>query len=419
MKKGISILLTLLLCMLPLSGALAAPKDATPHAAVELRLIGGEHMLPPSAFEAGFSAGELDALGVETVIPVRESLLAERVRSEAEGAVLAGDLIPEPDVPDPFGESLVGLPTRWILIPSDPTHEAAAALAAALHEKYVRDAVDPDHPLGAALMNARVIDYEGTDILAYGNYLIKVWLRMPYGEPIRSDLFEQPDIATWRQCARLPGLRVCVLWPKEASDFQAAYRTLLSLYRAGLIFDGGVFPTFEVAGLLETASYADVARPLPGDPDGDGRLTSADARMALRMSVDLFDRDVAPDFCDMDGDGVVTAADARAILRAAVGLEIPIPRYRLPVRSSGTVVIGPIEGHMDGGYTLTASSSDPALSVRLLAADAGLPGYVGGADYHYLVVSANAPGTYRVTLTEQRSWEADPLSVREIEIVAA
>ena len=65
----------------------------------------------------------------------------------------------------------------------------------------------------------------------------------------------------------------------------------------------------------------------PGDADGDGKLTSADARLALRASVGLKEKgDVEKDSaaylaCDVDGDGKVTSADARLILRASVGLE--------------------------------------------------------------------------------------------------
>ena len=61
-----------------------------------------------------------------------------------------------------------------------------------------------------------------------------------------------------------------------------------------------------------------------GDPDNDGNITAADARLVLRRSVDLEDFAAdTPEFiaCDVDRSGTVTAADARAILRAAVGLE--------------------------------------------------------------------------------------------------
>lgn len=61
-----------------------------------------------------------------------------------------------------------------------------------------------------------------------------------------------------------------------------------------------------------------------GDPDGDGKITAADARLALRASVLLeTDRD-DPLFwlaANADHDDEITSADARLILRASVGLE--------------------------------------------------------------------------------------------------
>ena len=64
-----------------------------------------------------------------------------------------------------------------------------------------------------------------------------------------------------------------------------------------------------------------------GDVDGDGKLTSADARLALRASVGLTEKgDVTPGSAgylaaDVNGDGKVGSDDARLILRASVGLE--------------------------------------------------------------------------------------------------
>ena len=59
-----------------------------------------------------------------------------------------------------------------------------------------------------------------------------------------------------------------------------------------------------------------------GDINGDNRITSADARLALRAAVRL---EVLSDLeflaADADGDGQVRSSDARLILRAAIGLE--------------------------------------------------------------------------------------------------
>ncbi len=64
-----------------------------------------------------------------------------------------------------------------------------------------------------------------------------------------------------------------------------------------------------------------------GDVDGDGSVTAADARLALRAAVGLEKAIVkgtaAFTAADVDGDGVITAADARTILRIAVKLEDP------------------------------------------------------------------------------------------------
>ena len=61
---------------------------------------------------------------------------------------------------------------------------------------------------------------------------------------------------------------------------------------------------------------------LPGDVNGDGAVTSSDARTVLRAAVGL-DKLTAEQKkkADVDGDGNVTTADAREILRKATGLE--------------------------------------------------------------------------------------------------
>ena len=55
-----------------------------------------------------------------------------------------------------------------------------------------------------------------------------------------------------------------------------------------------------------------------GDIDGDGKVTAADARLALRAAVglELLDEEQMK-YADVDGDGKLTAADARAILQIA------------------------------------------------------------------------------------------------------
>ena len=57
-----------------------------------------------------------------------------------------------------------------------------------------------------------------------------------------------------------------------------------------------------------------------GDVDGDGEVTSTDARLALQHSVDKIElTDEQKDVADVDGDGEVTSTDSRMILQASVG----------------------------------------------------------------------------------------------------
>ncbi|MBQ6067572.1 MAG: hypothetical protein IJK89_12230 [Clostridia bacterium] len=90
--------------------------------------------------------------------------------------------------------------------------------------------------------------------------------------------------------------------------------------------------TMPAGDVTVTAGYAGHARGAqdkqkeytPGDVDGDGKISSADARLALRRSVSLEnypEGSVQFLACDVDGDNKVSSADARLILRASVGLE--------------------------------------------------------------------------------------------------
>ncbi|MBQ6067153.1 MAG: dockerin type I repeat-containing protein [Clostridia bacterium] len=78
--------------------------------------------------------------------------------------------------------------------------------------------------------------------------------------------------------------------------------------------------TLLLSAALPAIVYA--APVLRGDVDGDGKISSADARLALRGSVGL--ETLTADFitrADVDKNGKVESSDARTILRAAVNLE--------------------------------------------------------------------------------------------------
>lgn len=82
----------------------------------------------------------------------------------------------------------------------------------------------------------------------------------------------------------------------------------------------------EVNGEKTTDSwyaYLGIKKPrTKGDVNGDGKVTAADAREALRASADLEElSDIEKVAADVNGDGKVTAADAREILRDASGIK--------------------------------------------------------------------------------------------------
>ena len=94
---------------------------------------------------------------------------------------------------------------------------------------------------------------------------------------------------------------------------------------ATVLSEGAAHRTCGVCGEKETKA---LPRPDPlfGDVDGDGSVTAADARLALRAAVEL--EDYKPGtyeylVSDVDFSDEITAADARLILRAAVELEDP------------------------------------------------------------------------------------------------
>ena len=78
-----------------------------------------------------------------------------------------------------------------------------------------------------------------------------------------------------------------------------------------------------------TATYKDAGGTVDfmlGDVDADGKVSSSDARLALRQAVDLENYAASSaEFkaCDVDLSGTVTSGDARLILRRAVGFTDP------------------------------------------------------------------------------------------------
>ncbi len=93
----------------------------------------------------------------------------------------------------------------------------------------------------------------------------------------------------------------------------------------------------EIFGLAYVDPYA-----MPGDVNGDGRLDTTDARLALQAAIGKAELDAAQTAAaDVNGDGKVDTADARLILQAAVGKrvveEAPGVSQRLTSETGGTL----------------------------------------------------------------------------------
>ena len=92
-------------------------------------------------------------------------------------------------------------------------------------------------------------------------------------------------------------------------------RTLISL----VVNADSISDRYTVSTALLDAAFSTRRK---GDIDGDGSVTPADARLTLRLAVQL-EPAAGYDlrYADMDNDGYVSPADARLVLRVAIGLE--------------------------------------------------------------------------------------------------
>ena len=110
-------------------------------------------------------------------------------------------------------------------------------------------------------------------------------------------------------------------WRIRADQPTVHGETVSALFTVSQLFTGIAIRT-DTCTLCVSAFDQARSTVLPGDADLDGRISSADARIALRISVGLTRQtDLLVAVCDLDRDGDVTSADARLILRRAVGLD--------------------------------------------------------------------------------------------------
>gem|GEM_PF-3240880 len=155
----------------------------------------------------------------------------------------------------------------------------------------------------------------------------------------------------------------------------------------------------------------------PGDIDGDGKITSADARSALRAAVKLdYLFQTKHSAADVSGDGEVTAADARDILRAAVGLD-NAENFRFTVKSGDTLLLGPYYRN-DGGYewNISPEQKTDGFSIKQQYVDVCPPHLDGCENPGFFLVTFDTPGSYSFKLTFKRAWENSSLEQYSVSV---
>lgn len=102
-------------------------------------------------------------------------------------------------------------------------------------------------------------------------------------------------------------------YPDDGFTFAGWYNA-----QGGLISMNPEYEASALDGVVFIARFTGSAA-LPGDADGNGSVTIADAILALRYAMGLIDGGALDtEAADMDGTGEVTVADAVAIMRAAM-----------------------------------------------------------------------------------------------------
>ena len=133
-------------------------------------------------------------------------------------------------------------------------------------------------------------------------------------------------VYTWNEDnSAVTAVRICKA--DEAHMETETVTTRVDEIPATVNTEGKITYTAVFAGAAFAAQAKEVPLPAvrrPGDVDGDGTASSADARLALRASVGLEQYETGSAAflaADVDGSGEIQPDDARLILRASVGLE--------------------------------------------------------------------------------------------------
>lgn len=154
----------------------------------------------------------------------------------------------------------------------------------------------------------------------------------------------------------------------------------------------------------------------PFDVNGDGNVSAADARKALRASVGLEELSMP----SLKAIGVteekdITAAVARNILRAAVGLE-DAPRFIVSTENEDEkIIVGPLECNGSAGYSWVLTGETEKLTVE----EKSYGAYsldIGGTVNYYYILTPKDKGVFKLTLTYKDHKTSGTVSAVNLEI---
>ncbi len=147
-----------------------------------------------------------------------------------------------------------------------------------------------------------------------------------------------------------------------------------------------------------------------GDIDGDGRITTADARLCLRVVVGLEELNkIQLQAADVTGNGVVAISCARKILRASVGLEqLNSDRVRT---SSDAVILKPLLTAGSGMYQweCTVVQGAEFAEVQRSSYEISAPDTDGGPVEQVFSILLRKQGTFVFAFELKCAWSGEVL----------
>lgn len=142
---------------------------------------------------------------------------------------------------------------------------------------------------------------------------------------------------------------------------------------------------------------------IPGDIDGNERVTAADARLCIRAAASLETLTAEQvRIADVDGDGVITSANARAILRA--GAKLAPLDVTVIAKAGQRVIVGPYVDYGAHRWDCAADSDNTA--VERIFEDNLPEGYVGMFDQFYTITSQETEA-FTVKFTNSVPWTGE------------